>query len=149
MPFVHLKVFGTTLAPQQLGRIQCALTGLMASVLHKKKALTVVQVEVLRDSDLFCGGERPPARWSAQLTAYVTQGTNTAEQKASFQAQAHALLCDELGEPSTPVYIIVQQVPAADWGYGGVTQAARAAGPAVDPQHRVSGEPLDRAAVHA
>ena len=131
MPFVHLKVFGAVLAPPHVAQVQSGLTDLMASVLRKKKALTVVQVEVARDSEVFCGGELPPAGWTGQLTAFVTLGTNTTEQKATFQTQAYALLCKELGEPSTPLYIIVQDVPADDWGYGGVTQAARAARAAI------------------
>ncbi len=130
MPFIHLKVFGAALAPQQVSRVQSGLTDLMASVLRKKKPLTVVQVDMARDSQVFCAGERAPGCWTGQLTAFITLGTNTAEEKAAFQTQAYALLREELGEPSTPVYVIVQEVPATDWGYDGVTQAARAAMPA-------------------
>lgn len=140
MPFVHLKVFGAALAPQQARRVQAGLTDLMSSALRKNKALTVVQLESARGSEVFCGGEAPPAGWAGQLTAWVTQGTNTAQEKAAFQKQANALLRREFGEPTTPLYIIVQEVPATDWGYGGVTQAARAAAPAKAQAGAVAGE---------
>lgn len=129
MPFIHLKVFGAALAPHQVAQLQSGLTDLMAAVLRKKKALTVVEVEWARHSAVFCGGQSPAAGWTAQLTAFITQGTNTVEEKAEFQTQAYARLCEVLGKPSTPLYLVVQEVPATDWGYGGVTQAARAAKP--------------------
>jgi 4-oxalocrotonate tautomerase len=127
MPFVSLKVFIARLSPPQVTVLQSGLTDLMASTLHKNMALTVVQVEHCRDSQLFCGGLAASKQWTGQLTAWITQHTNTADQKAAFQRQAHALLSEVLGEPSTPLYIVVQEVPATDWGYGGLTQAARAA----------------------
>jgi 4-oxalocrotonate tautomerase len=132
MPFIHLKVFGAALAPHQVNQVQSGLTDLLAVVLRKKRALTVVEIEWARDSAVFCGGHSPGAGWAAQLTAFITQGTNTVEEKAEFQTQVYARLCEVLGAPSTPLYLIVQEVPATDWGYGGVTQAARAARP--DPE---------------
>jgi 4-oxalocrotonate tautomerase len=143
MPFVHLKVFGADLAPHQVVKVQSSLTELMAIVLRKKRALTVVQVELARESDVFCGGERPPAGWTGQLTAFVTLGTNSTDEKARFQEQAYAMLCKELGDPSTPLYIIVKDVPATDWGYGGVTQAARAAKPALVEGEGMAGVPQE------
>jgi 4-oxalocrotonate tautomerase len=131
MPFVHLKVFGAAPATQDVMRVQGGLTELMASVLRKKKTLTVVQVEIVRDSDVFCGGEFKRAGWTGQLIAFITRDTNTAEEKAAFQAQAYALLREQFGAPSTPLYTVVQEVPASDWGYDGLSQAARAAIPAV------------------
>ena len=144
MPFVHLKAFGADLAPDQVAKIQSSLTGLMASVLRKKRALTVVQVELARNSHVFCGAEQPPSGWTGQLTAFVTLGTNTTDEKARFQAQAHAMLCEELGDPSTPLYIIVQDVPATDWGYDGMTQAARAEKPVLADGEAMTGVPLVR-----
>jgi 4-oxalocrotonate tautomerase len=149
MPFLHLKIFGAAPAPAPIAQVQSGLTDLMASVLRKKKALTVVQVEVARDSAVFCGGELPPAGWTGQLTAFVTLGTNTTEEKATFQTQAYALLCKALGEPSTPLYVIVQDVPAADWGYGGVTQAARAAMPALARKEAFADAALQQTAADA
>ncbi len=70
-------------------------------------------------------------RPTAMLEISITQGTNTAAQKAAFIARAFAELEAQLGlgqgqglEPAS--YVIVREVPARDWGYGGQTQAARA-----------------------
>ena len=80
----------------------------------------------------------PAARWyvggdevqrpTAWLEISITQGTNTAEEKSAFVAQAYAELAAQLGgrgglEPAS--YVIVRELPATDWGYGGATQAAR------------------------
>lgn len=127
MPFVHLQILGAQPASAATEALQRGLTDLMAGTLRKKRELTVVAVEHAASARVFCGArELSTGRRTAQLTAFVTAGTNTAAEKAAFQARAHALLVAELGEPATPLYIVVQEVPAGDWGYGGLSQAARA-----------------------
>ena len=61
----------------------------------------------------------------AFLEATVTAGANTDDEKAAFIAAAEAMLRDALGRLDAPVYVIVQEIPATDWGYDGRTQAAR------------------------
>ena len=81
----------------------------------------------------------PAARWlvggtdvqppTAMLEISITQGTNTAAQKAAFIARTFAELEGQLGHGQgleLASYVIVREVPASDWGYGGQTQAARA-----------------------
>lgn len=65
---------------------------------------------------------------TAWLEISVTAGTNSPHEKASFIAAAFAELQAQLGageglEPAS--YVIVRELPAADWGYGGQTQQAR------------------------
>jgi len=80
----------------------------------------------------------PAARWyvggvdvqrpTAFLEISVTQGTNTAPQKAAFIAAAFAELQEQLGAGAPLAeasYVIVRELPATDWGYNGQTQAAR------------------------
>jgi 4-oxalocrotonate tautomerase len=80
----------------------------------------------------------PAARWhiggvhvqgpTAFLEINITQGTNTVAEKAAFVAAAFAELQRQLctSHPMEPAsYVIVREVPASDWRYGGWTQAAR------------------------
>jgi 4-oxalocrotonate tautomerase len=65
---------------------------------------------------------------TALLEISITAGTNTAQEKADFIAAAWAELQRQLaaGGPLEPAsYVIVRELPAGDWGYGGKTQAAR------------------------
>jgi 4-oxalocrotonate tautomerase len=127
MPFVHLELFGARPSEPTLAALRQGLVDLMATTLHKVRTLTVVDIEVGAASHVGCGDA--PLRgheWTAMLKAHVTADTNSVEEKADFQRSAHALLVLHMGEPAAPLYIVVQEVPATDWGYGGITQAERA-----------------------
>jgi len=80
----------------------------------------------------------PAARWhvagtdvqspTAFLEINITAGTNIGPEKSAFIAAAFAELQQQLGlgQPLEPAsYVIVRELPASDWGYGGQTQAAR------------------------
>lgn len=126
MPFVNLKLFGAIPTEAQVATLQEGLARLMARPLRKKSELTVVAVDATPGHASVGGVGLARGAWTGQLTAFVTAGTNTEEEKAGFQRLAHALLSDHFGEPSAPLYVVVQEVPSTDWGYGGTTQAARA-----------------------
>ncbi|MDR6156255.1 phenylpyruvate tautomerase PptA (4-oxalocrotonate tautomerase family) [Acidovorax delafieldii] len=80
----------------------------------------------------------PSARWhiggatveqpTALLEISITQGTNTQEEKAAFIQAAFAELQRQLagdGTLAAASYVVVRELPASDWGYGGRTQQAR------------------------
>lgn len=126
MPFVNLKLFGAEPTGDQIAGLQKGLAELMARPLRKKPELTVVAVDAAPGRASLGGAALASGGWTGQLTALVTAGTNTEEEKAEFQRLAHGLLADSFGQPSAPLYVVVQEVPGVDWGYGGQTQAARA-----------------------
>lgn len=125
MPFVNIKIAGPALPPERIIQLQRAVTSLMAGVMRKKGELTAVLVEQTPSSAWSIGGETVAV--AAHLDVKVTEGTNSAVEKASFIADAHALLKDALG-PDLPLatYIVVDEVPGNAWGYDGQTQAQRA-----------------------
>ena len=126
MPFVQLQLFGARTTDADVAALQARLTDLMAQPLRKKPELTVVSV-TSRDARVARAGvELRAGEWTAQLTAFVTAGTNTPDEKAAFQATAHAMLVERFGQPAAPLYVIVQEVDGTDWGYGGLPQAVRA-----------------------
>lgn len=126
MPFVRIALAGLDSTPAQVAELQRRATALMAQVLGKRAELTVVAVE-----------QQPASNWSvggtalrdgcvlAQVQAFVTAGTNSTAEKAAFIRAAHDMLATVLGSLASPVYVVVQDVPAGDWGYDGATQASR------------------------
>ena len=126
MPTLNLKVS----PPQNPGRyrqLAQALTALTAELLGKRREVTAVMIEDL-----------PAARWyvdanevqrpSAFLEISITAGTNTADEMALFMESAFAELQRQLGNGGPleeASYVVVRELPATDWGYGGQTQQAR------------------------
>lgn len=134
MPILTLKTAPLidTAARAPLAR---ALTGITHHTLGKRRDVTAVVIEDLPAAGWAVGGE-PTDRPTVFLEISITAGTNTAEEKAAFIAAAWAELQRQLGgssglEPAS--YIVVRELPAGDWGWGGRTQAARLAERAAVP----------------
>jgi 4-oxalocrotonate tautomerase len=126
MPILQLKI-----SPMQnLARYQSlahALTELTAQLLGKRRDVTAVTIEDLPATRWHVGGREVQGP-TACLEINITQGTNTAQEKAAFIDAAFAELQTQLGAGQaleSASYVIVREVPATDWGYGGQTQAAR------------------------
>lgn len=127
MPTLSLRV-SRPLDRERLAALAEALTAITARTLHKRAELTAVLIESLHQDHWFIGGSRCPAP-AAQLEIDITAGTNDAAQKTDFIAACYEELRRQLatpGEALAPIsYVIVRESPAGDWGYGGLTQAAR------------------------
>jgi 4-oxalocrotonate tautomerase len=127
MPTLHLRI--TPLHnPQHYAALGQGLTELTERVLRKRKEVTVVTIDDLPPARYLIGGYAA-MKTAACLTIRITAGTNSAEEKAQFIASAYDLLVQLLGDLHVASYVIVQELPATDWGYGGRTQAARRAPP--------------------
>jgi len=127
MPFIHLSIRGAQPNVTDVAHLQVAITRLMADILRKKAELTVVHVDAQADAAWSVNGlPLADGQLAWQMTAFITAGTNTVEEKASFIAHAHETLQGMLGPSLAPTYIVVQELANTDWGYDGKTQAARA-----------------------
>jgi 4-oxalocrotonate tautomerase len=129
MPTLHLRV-APLLNPERCAPLAQALTAITARVLGKRPEVTAVLIDDLPAAHWHIGGEVPTLP-TALLQIDITEGTNTAEQKAAFVAEAFAELQRQLGAGrplAEASYVIVRELPATDWGYGGHTQAARRTG---------------------
>lgn len=129
MPFVHVRIAGPALAAEQVRNLQSRLTRAMAETLNKKAELTVVAIEQTAAAAWSVGGAAlAQSAWTAQLDAYITQGTNSAAQRAEFLAAADEILRAQwAAAAATPVYGMVHEMAAECWGYDGATQEARRA----------------------
>lgn len=125
MPTLHLRL--TPLHnPQHYAALGQALTELTARVLRKRPEVTVVTIDDLPPARYHIGG-LAATQTAACLMIQITAGTNTVEEKSQFIAAAHALLTQQLGQMHPASYVTVQELPATDWGYSGLTQSARKA----------------------
>jgi 4-oxalocrotonate tautomerase len=128
MPTLHLQL-SQPQSDDNRAVLARRLTALTAEVLGKRAAVTAVLVDVLPPGSWFIGGEAAaatdPAPATARLAIHITQGTNTPAQKEVFVQAAWTLLNEVLGPLAEASYVIVRELPAGDWGYGGRTQAAR------------------------
>jgi 4-oxalocrotonate tautomerase len=124
MPFLHVRLAGVAASPQDYRRLQEEVTALMADILSKRADLTSVLIDLVDVSLWSIGGKPIPV--GAHLDAYITRGTNTDAEKQAFIAAAYTLLqrvCG--GRLATATYVVLHEIEAEAWGYGGMTQAAR------------------------
>lgn len=125
MPFINVKVAGQKLGQGQVERIQAGITTLMTDILHKVGPLVGVLIEEVPLTGWSVGAA--PVACAAQVDAIISAGSNTAEEKGRFIAEASRLLKDVLGSQLAEVsYVVIHEVPKDSWGYGGLTQAHRA-----------------------
>jgi len=127
MPFVHLQVAaapGIEVSDELLAH---TATQLAAEVLRKKAELTAVRVERVAPAAWFIGAQAmaPRLQSTLHLQIQVTAGTNSADEKARFIATAFEQFATLLGGLHPASYVVVLEVPADAWGYGGRTQASR------------------------
>jgi 4-oxalocrotonate tautomerase len=136
MPTLLLKL-APLQNPERYQQLASALTDLTVRLLGKRREVTAVVIDDLPAARWHVGGA-PLARPTALLEISITQGTNTPAEKAAFVQAAFAELQRQLagGGALEPVsYVVVRELPAQDWGYGGTTQLARqqARAAAADP----------------
>jgi 4-oxalocrotonate tautomerase len=126
MPTLQLKI-APLQNPSRYRNLASTLTRLTAQYLGKRPEVTAVLIEDLPAARWHIGGtdvQRP----TAFLEISITAGTNTEAEKSAFIAAAFEALQQQLGagQPLEPAsYVIVRELPATDWGYGGQTQAVR------------------------
>lgn len=130
MPYIRIQLAGVPLSPASpeidalVARLQTGVTDALVDCLHKERTLTVASVGS-DDGSRWSAGGRPLTGRGATIQAFITAGTNNSEEKAAFIAVCYDLLVAVLGSLSAPTYVVVQEVPAGDWGYDGLSQLAR------------------------
>lgn len=126
MPILTLKLSDNA-HTQNTQALAQGLTQLSADVLHKRADVTSVVFQRIAANDWWVGGEASD-QVLMQLDIRITQGTNTEAEKTAFIAQAFDLLLQHFVDGQqlhATSYISVQELPASDWGYGGLTQQQR------------------------
>lgn len=126
MPSLNLKL---STAPGTADRASIAerLTSLTAEVLGKKPELTAITVESVDPATWFIGGRAVDTmdRPTFVLEIKVTAGTNVKDEKADYVNRAFAVVESMLGPLHPASYVVIHEVAADSWGYGGRTQEHR------------------------
>lgn len=128
MPYINIRL-GVKLNNTQRDQLNQKTTLFMNTIMGKRREVTVVHIQ-----------EDDPKQWATNAIALnkedptgafvdikVTEGTNTREEKAEMILQTVKMLQGVVGTIQEACYVIIDDIPANSWGYGGKTQAARAA----------------------
>ncbi len=126
MPYITVKVAGTP-DPTVSARIASRVGGLTAKHLGKDPAVTAVAVEYVDPHHWFIGGASLADLGTSTfwLDIKITDGTNTKREMAAYLEAIHAMMSDVMGGISGTSYVLVHNVAAANWGFGGKTQEYR------------------------
>ena len=107
--------------------VSALLTRSAHEILGKALDLTVVAVQFVDPNAWFIGGQglRDDGRRAAFVNIRITDETNNKTEKARFIADVYSGLKEILGELDPVSYVLVSDVRATAYGYGGRTQEAR------------------------
>ncbi len=108
-------------------QLAAEVTELTRTHLTKDPAVTAVAVHAVDPAHWFAGGLSLAEQGLATfwLDIKVTDATNTKAEMASYIEAVFTSLSGALGPTHTESYILVHEVPAAAYGYGGQTQEYR------------------------
>jgi 4-oxalocrotonate tautomerase len=126
MPFLHLVLSGSPDA-DRVNTIANGLIERTERVLRKRRDVTSVAVTFVAPEQWFVGGRslRDQGLTSFWLDIKVTESTNTKDEKARYLKEVFSFLGEMLGPVHDESYILVHDVRADAYGYGGETQESR------------------------
>ncbi|MCB5174363.1 tautomerase family protein [Microvirga lenta] len=126
MPILNLKVSATR-SPSLTRALSEGLVDATTRILRKNPDITAVAIDYVPPEDWIVGGRslaehRKASFW---LDIKVVDGTNTKDEKALYLAEVFALMGRLLGDLHEESYVLVHEVPADAYGFGGLTQEHR------------------------
>lgn len=123
MPMITLQLSRPLDAETRLAVIR-AVTDLTAEILGKKRELTAMAIGYSEHWSV--GAEAVGGALTAfHLEVRVTAGTNTKPEKTNYLAAVWQSLDELLGPLHPASYIVISDLAADSWGYGGETQELR------------------------
>ena len=126
MPYINVKVTGEP-DPELSARIAREVSELTSVHLRKDPAVTAVAVDYADPRHWFAGGRSLAEQGVGTfwLDIKVVDGTNTKHEMAAYLEAVHRTMSDLLGGIHAESYILVHEVPAPAYGFGGWTQEFR------------------------
>ena len=126
MPIITLAVTGKP-DPELSAKLAAEVTELTRTHLRKDPTVTAVVVSYIDPRHWFAGGRSLAEQGSNTfwLDIKVVDGTNTKPELSVYVQHVFAAMGDFLGSVHQESYILVHEVPAAAYGYGGKTQEFR------------------------
>ena len=126
MPYINVTVGGKPDRALSAG-IAEQVSQLTKAHLKKDSTITSVSVSYLDPDHWFVGGQplTEQGKTSFWLDIKVVDGTNTKSEMAAYLESVFAAMSKTIGNVHGESYILVHEVPAAAYGYGGKTQEFR------------------------
>ena len=126
MPIINISLTGQPDAAHS-ARIATEVTALTKTHLRKDPTITAVAIQYFDPEHWFAGG-RSLADQDANtfwLDIKVVDGTNTKPELADYIEHIFAAMSALLGRVHSESYVLVHEVPASAYGFGGKTQEFR------------------------
>lgn len=126
MPMLNIKVSAKK-SPEMTLAISNKLLELAGRILKKKPEVTSIAISYIDPGDWVVGGKTLAelGKTSIYFDIKITDETNTKAEKAQYIAESFAAFHELLGDLHEVSYIHVEDVRAAAYGYGGLTQEYR------------------------
>jgi 4-oxalocrotonate tautomerase len=126
MPIITVKVSAHP-SPELSQAIAHGLVEITARELRKRPEITAVAIDYTAPEHWIVGGKSLAQHEKASfwLDIKVVDGTNTKDEKAQYLKEVFALMGRLLGEVHEESYILIHEVPADAYGFGGLTQEHR------------------------
>ena len=126
MPIINIAVTGKP-DPNLSARLAAEISALTMTHLRKDPTVTAIAVSYVDPQHWFAGGRSlaEHGQNSFWLDIKVVDGTNTKPELASYLSHVFAAMGSLLGNVHQESYILVHEVSAAAYGYGGKTQEFR------------------------
>ena len=129
MPYITLSTTANPLSKKQKSQLVGETTRILDQILGKNPQVTVLNIveQSLADWGLAGDVADRQAKNLASLEIRITSGTNSPAEKAAAIKAAYEMLARLLGPLAEACYVMIIEIPADSWGYGGRTQKARQA----------------------
>ncbi|MDI4665846.1 4-oxalocrotonate tautomerase [Xanthobacter autotrophicus] len=126
MPILDVKLSGAPNAALA-AEVAATLSDLTARILRKDPKVTAVAISFVPQEQWFVGGASLAAKRASSfvLDILVVDGTNTKDEKAAYLEAVFAAMGRLLPHLDPESYILVREVKADAYGYGGRTQESR------------------------
>ncbi|HEX5338694.1 MAG TPA: hypothetical protein VFW53_09670 [Gallionella sp.] len=126
MPILNVKISAKKSADMTRA-ISGTLLELTARILKKQPEVTSIAISYIDPEDWFIGGKSLAelGKASVYFDIKITDETNTKAEKAQYIAESFEAFRELLGDLHEVSYIHVEDVRAAAYGYGGLTQEHR------------------------
>lgn len=126
MPMINLHIADQPdeKLSQKLAHFVSAST---ARHLRKDPKVTAISISYIDKTHWFAGGDRlsDSGKTAFWLDIKIVDGTNTKQELAAYITAIYAGMEELLGPLHHESYVLVDEVPAAAYGFGGLTQEYR------------------------
>lgn len=126
MPILNVKISGEY-CPNKSKQINDLLLEKTENILEKKRELCAICIQYIDKANWSIGGETliNLKKNSFYLDIKITDETNLKSQKAKYIKEVSDGMSQILGDIDEKSYIYVEDVRAASYGFGGLTQEYR------------------------